>query len=54
MTSRILYQLTSPMHRTLGQSEIDRRRDILLSFVSPGTGRRPSNRWPTSRWWPRR
>jgi allantoin racemase len=37
MTSRILYQLTSPMHRTLGQSEIDRRRDILLSFVSPGT-----------------
>ncbi len=23
MTSRILYQLTSPMHRTLGQAEID-------------------------------
>lgn len=37
MASKILYQLTSPMHRTLGQSEIDRRRDILSTFVAPGT-----------------
>jgi allantoin racemase len=37
MTSKILYQLASPMHRTLGQSEIDRRRDILSAFASPGT-----------------
>lgn len=37
MASRILYQLTSPMHRTLGQSEIDRRRDLLSTLVSPGT-----------------
>jgi allantoin racemase len=36
MVSRILYQLTSPMHRTLGQAEIDRRRDILQALVSPG------------------
>lgn len=37
MASRILYQLTSPMHRTLGQAEIDRRRDVLSALVSPGT-----------------
>lgn len=37
MASRILYQLTSPMHRTLGQAEIDRRRDLLSTLVSPGT-----------------
>lgn len=37
MASKILYQLTSPMHRTLGQAEIDRRRDILSAFVAAGT-----------------
>jgi allantoin racemase len=37
MTSRILYQLASPMHRTLGQAEIERRRDLLSALVSPGT-----------------
>jgi allantoin racemase len=38
MKASILYQLTSPMHRTLGQAEIDRRRDILSAIVSPGVG----------------
>jgi allantoin racemase len=37
MASRILYQLTSPMHRTLGQAEIDRRRDALAALVAPDT-----------------
>lgn len=37
MATRILYQLTSPMHRTLGQGEIDRRREILSALVAPGT-----------------
>ncbi len=37
MATSILYQLTSPMHRTLGQGEIDRRRDILSALVSVGT-----------------
>src|SRR4030095_4132485 len=37
MASKILYQLTSPMHRTLGQAEIDRRRDALSALVAPGT-----------------
>lgn len=37
MASRILYQLTSPMHRTLGQAEIDRRREILSRLAAPGT-----------------
>lgn len=37
MASKILYQLTSPMHRTLGQSEIDRRREILSALAAPGT-----------------
>jgi allantoin racemase len=37
MASKILYQLTSPMHRTLGQSEIGRRREILSRLVAPGT-----------------
>ncbi|MFZ5780345.1 MAG: aspartate/glutamate racemase family protein [Pseudomonadota bacterium] len=37
MPTRILYQLTSPMHRTLGQGEIDRRREILSTLVAPGT-----------------
>ena len=37
MASKILYQLTSPMHRTLGQAEIDRRRDALAALVAPGT-----------------
>lgn len=36
MTSRILYQLTSPMHRTLGEAEIDRRREMLSALVSAG------------------
>ena len=36
MSAKILYQLTSPMHRTLGQAEIDRRRDLLSAIVSPG------------------
>lgn len=34
MTARILYQLTSPMHRTLGTAEIERRREILAGAVS--------------------
>lgn len=35
--TRILYQLTSPMHRTLGQGEIERRREALSAMVAPGT-----------------
>lgn len=35
MSVNILYQLTSPMHRTLGQAEIDRRHNILSAIVSP-------------------
>jgi allantoin racemase len=34
---RILYQLTSPMHRTLGAVEIARRRDMLKAHASPTT-----------------
>jgi allantoin racemase len=34
---RILYQLTSPMHRTMGQAEIDRRRAVLVNAAAPGT-----------------
>lgn len=37
MAPKILYQLTSPMHRTVGRPEIDRRLDILSRLVSPGT-----------------
>lgn len=37
MATNILYQLTSPMHRTLGQGEIDRRREMLSDFVAAGT-----------------
>ena len=33
---RILYQLTSPMHRTMGQQEIDRRQAFLQSVAAPG------------------
>ena len=36
MKAKILYQLTSPMHRTLGQAEIERRCDALSAIVSPG------------------
>jgi allantoin racemase len=36
MSARILYQLTSPMHRTLGHAEIERRRDLLSAIASPG------------------
>jgi allantoin racemase len=35
MSARILYQLTSPLHRTLGQAEIDRRHNLLSAIVSP-------------------
>lgn len=33
---RLLYQLTSPMHRTLGDGEIARRRDFLLRSSAAG------------------
>jgi allantoin racemase len=34
---RILYQLTSPMDRTLGVAEIARRRQMLQAWADPGT-----------------
>src|SRR5438874_502981 len=34
---RILYQLTSPMHRTIGTQEIERRRGVLQSYAAGGT-----------------
>lgn len=34
---RLLYQLTSPMHRTLGEGEIARRRAVLEAAAAPGT-----------------
>ena len=34
---RVLYQLTSPMHRTLGTHEIARRQAILTAHAAPGT-----------------
>jgi allantoin racemase len=33
---RVLYQLTSPMHRTLGRAEIERRREFLAGAAAPG------------------
>jgi allantoin racemase len=34
---RILYQLTSPMHRTIGQEEVERRRGVLQAYAAAGT-----------------
>jgi allantoin racemase len=34
---RILYQLTSPMHRTIGTQEIERRRGVLQAYAAGGT-----------------
>jgi allantoin racemase len=34
---RILYQLTSPMDRTLGPQEVERRRGVLQGYASAGT-----------------
>jgi allantoin racemase len=34
---KILYQLTSPMEKTLGEAEIARRRDVLRRYANPGT-----------------
>jgi allantoin racemase len=34
---RILYQLTSPMDRTIGQHEIDRRRGVLQGYAAAAT-----------------
>ena len=34
---RILYQLTSPMDRTIGTHEVSRRRDVLARHAAPGT-----------------
>lgn len=37
MRPKLLYQLTSPMHRTLGTGEIDRRRVILAAAAADAT-----------------
>jgi allantoin racemase len=34
---KLLYQLTSPMERTLGEGEIARRREVLQRYASPNT-----------------
>jgi allantoin racemase len=34
---KLLYQLTSPMERTLGEDEIVRRQTVLQGFAAPGT-----------------
>jgi allantoin racemase len=34
---RILYQLTSPMDRTIGPQEVERRRGVLQSYAGAGT-----------------
>lgn len=47
---RLLYQLTSPMHRTLGTREIERRRGFVQECASAGTEVevRPIERGPAS------
>jgi allantoin racemase len=37
MAMRILYQLTSPMHRTIGPQEVARRQDFLARHAAGGT-----------------
>jgi allantoin racemase len=34
---RILYQLTSPMHKTVGEAEVARRQSVLQAAAAPGT-----------------
>jgi allantoin racemase len=34
---RVLYQLTSPMDRTIGPQEVERRRGVLQSYAAAGT-----------------
>jgi allantoin racemase len=34
---RVLYQLTSPMDKTIGPQEVERRRAVLQSYAAPGT-----------------
>ena len=34
---RILYQLTSPMHQTIGPHEVERRRGVLQGYAAAGT-----------------
>ena len=34
---RILYQLTSPMHKTVGSAEVARRQGVLQGHAAAGT-----------------